>query len=120
MYALADVVYVGGSLVRHGGQNVMEPASVGKPILVGPHTWNFRGEVDLLASSGALEVVPDVDALVAGVLRALADPAAARARGERGREAILESKGATERTLAALEPWLAPLAARAGVAPVSS
>ncbi|MBL9088343.1 MAG: 3-deoxy-D-manno-octulosonic acid transferase [Planctomycetia bacterium] len=120
VYALADVVYVGGSLVRHGGQNVMEPASVGKPILVGPHTWNFRGEVDLLAASGALEVVSDVDALVAGVLRALGDPAAARARGERGREAILESKGATERTLAALEPWLAPLAARAPGAGVSS
>lgn len=120
VYALADVVYVGGSLVRHGGQNVMEPASVGKPILVGPHTWNFRGEVDLLASSGALEVVPDVDGLVAGVLRALTDPAAAHARGERGRAAILESKGATERTLAALEPWLAPLAARTVAPAVSS
>jgi len=112
VYALADVVFVGGSLVRHGGQNVMEPASVGKPILTGPHTWNFRGEVDLLAAAGALEIVADVGAMVAGVLRALADPAAARTRGERGRAAILESKGATERTLAALEAWLAPLAAR--------
>src|SRR5206468_938750 len=59
VYALSDVVYVGGSLVRHGGQNVMEPASVGKPILVGPNTWNFRGEVDLLFAAGALEVVAD-------------------------------------------------------------
>lgn len=115
VYALADVVFVGGSLVRHGGQNVMEPASVGKPILVGPHTWNFRGEVDLLAAAGALRVVEDADALTAGVLALLADPAAAAARGAAGRAAILESKGATERTVAALEPWLAPLAARAGV-----
>jgi 3-deoxy-D-manno-octulosonic-acid transferase len=110
VYALADVVFVGGSLVKHGGQNVMEPASVAKPILVGPHTWNFRGEVDLLAAAGAIEVVSDVDALVAGVLRWLRDPADAAARGARGRAAILESKGATARTLDVLEPWLARLA----------
>lgn len=113
VYALADVVFVGGSLVRHGGQNVMEPASVAKPILVGPHTWNFRGEVDLLAAAGALEVVDGPAALADALARCLADPSAAAARGERGRAAILESKGATERTLAVIEPWLAPLAARA-------
>lgn len=110
VYALADVVFVGGSLVRHGGQNVMEPASVGRPIVVGPHTWNFRGEIDLLAACGALETVANPEGLVARVAAILADPAAARARGERGRAAILESKGATERTVAALEPWLERLA----------
>ena len=57
IYSLADVVFVGGSLIRHGGQSMMEPASLGKPVLVGPHTFNFRGEVDLLVATGGIGVV---------------------------------------------------------------
>ncbi len=110
VYALADVVFVGGSLVRHGGQNVMEPASVGKPMVIGPYTYNFRGEVDLLAAAGGIETVADVEAMAAGVRRVLADPEGARARGAHGRAAILESKGATGRTVAVLRAPARPLA----------
>lgn len=112
-YSLADVVFVGGSLLRHGGQNMMEPASLGKPVVVGPHTYNFRGEVDLLVAAGGIAVAHDVAALEALVRRWLDDPAEAVRVGGRGREAILASKGATGRTLEVLLPLLAPLSTHA-------
>jgi 3-deoxy-D-manno-octulosonic-acid transferase len=112
VYALADVVFVGGSLVPHGGQNMMEPASLGKPVVVGPHTFNFRGEVDLLVAAGGIAVARDEDALHDVVLRWLRTPAEAASVGERGRAAILASKGATSRTVEVLRPLLSPLARR--------
>jgi 3-deoxy-D-manno-octulosonic-acid transferase len=114
LYALADVVFVGGSLVPHGGQNMMEPASLGKPVVVGPHTSNFRGEVDLLLGAGGLVQADDEDALRATLVGWLRDPGSAAEVGRRGREAILSGKGATERTVEAVRPWLARLATRAG------
>jgi 3-deoxy-D-manno-octulosonic-acid transferase len=119
VYALADVVFVGGSLVRHGGQNMMEPASLGKPVVVGPCTWNFRGELDLLLAAGGVATASDPDGVL-DVLRGwLHDPAAAAAVGERGRRAILDSKGATERTIAVLAPLLDALPRRAPAAAAS-
>ncbi len=109
VYSLADAVFVGGSLVPHGGQNMMEPASLGKPVLVGPHTFNFRGEVDLLVAARGLAQVEDEEALHAALLRFLRAPAEASAMGERGRAAILASKGATARTIEVLRPLLATL-----------
>ena len=121
VYSLADVVFVGGSLLRHGGQNMMEPASLGKPVVVGPHTYNFRGEVDLLLAAGGIAVAPDSAALEAVVRRWLDDPAEAARVGAMGREAILASKGATGRTLEVLRPLLERLSHRAaGAALVGS
>jgi len=114
VYALADVVFVGGSLIRHGGQNMMEPASLGKPVLVGPQTYNFRGEVDLLVAAGGIGVVDDEEELHVLLAAWLADPAAAREVGERGRTAILASKGATAKTIEVLRPLLARLARTPG------
>jgi 3-deoxy-D-manno-octulosonic-acid transferase len=111
VYSLADVVFVGGSLVPHGGQNMMEPASLGKPVVVGPHTSNFRGEVDLLLASGGLAEVRDADGLHEVVARWLRSPVEAAAVGARGREAILSSKGATRRTVEVLRPLLRGIAA---------
>src|SRR6185295_15868647 len=65
--AVADLVFVGGSLTRRGGHNMMEPAGLGKPVVVGPNTWNFRDPMELLRSRGAIEEVADAD----GVRRAL-------------------------------------------------
>jgi 3-deoxy-D-manno-octulosonic-acid transferase len=105
-YALADAVFVGGTLVPHGGQNMMEPASQGRPVVVGPYVHNFRGEVELLLAAGGLAQVAD-EAGVAAVIRGwLADPAAARALGERARLALEGNKGATERTLEVLRPLI--------------
>ncbi len=105
-YGLADLVFVGGTLVKHGGQNMMEPASVGRPVVVGPSVTNFRGEVDLLVAAGGLVVAPD-EAGVEATLRAwLKDPEAAAEVGRCAQEAILGGKGATARTLDWLRPYL--------------
>jgi 3-deoxy-D-manno-octulosonic-acid transferase len=102
VYALADLVYVGGSLVRHGGQNVLEPAAQGKPVVHGPHVWNFAQEAALLEKAGASRRVDDP----AGLERALADllgDDAARARmAKAGIAAVAAQRGATELTLLAL------------------
>jgi 3-deoxy-D-manno-octulosonic-acid transferase len=99
LYALADVVFVGGSLVPHGGQNVMEPAGFAKPVLSGPHTWNFEDVVEVLLGSGGLEVVPDGAGLRDAVRRLHADRAEAARRGAAARAAVMRHKGATRRIL---------------------
>jgi 3-deoxy-D-manno-octulosonic-acid transferase len=99
LYAVADAVFVGGSLVPHGGQNPMEPAGLGKPVLTGPHTWNFDEVVEALAAGGGLEVVGDGAALGAAVLRLHRDRAGAARRGAAAREVVLRNRGATRRTL---------------------
>ena len=112
VYAQSDVVFVGGSLVKHGGQNMMEPASLGRPVVVGPSIHNFRGEVEMLLAADGIRVVPD-EAGVEATLRAwFADTASAAALGERARAAIERSKGATDRTLEVLRPLLRQVAAR--------
>jgi 3-deoxy-D-manno-octulosonic-acid transferase len=106
-YSLATCVFVGRSLLPPGGgQNVMEPAALGKPVLVGPHTRNFRSEVKLLVDRGAAAVVEDRRELTAELDRLLSDPRAANRMGQAGRAVIRESQGATERTLARLNPIL--------------
>jgi 3-deoxy-D-manno-octulosonic-acid transferase len=102
VYGLADLVFVGGSLVPHGGQNVMEPAAQGKPVLHGPFVQNFAQEVLLLERAGSSRQVADASALAAAVSELLADPELMRRMSDAGREAVQAQKGATARTLAAL------------------
>ncbi|MCA9315457.1 MAG: 3-deoxy-D-manno-octulosonic acid transferase, partial [Planctomycetes bacterium] len=117
LYGAADFAFVGGTLVPHGGQNMMEPASLGLPVVVGPHLGNFRSEVALLQAADAVRVVDDEDGL-ASVLRAWCDDrAAARAQGSRAQAVVRASQGAGQRTVEGLEPWLARLRAPAVSAP---
>jgi 3-deoxy-D-manno-octulosonic-acid transferase len=108
LYAVADAVFVGGSLVPRGGQNVLEPAGFGKPVVIGPHRWNFAEAVEELAAAGGLEVVPDAAGLREAILRLHADRGAAARRGEAARGAVLRGKGATRRTLDLLRERLEP------------
>jgi 3-deoxy-D-manno-octulosonic-acid transferase len=110
-YALADCVFVGGTLVPHGGQNMMEPASLGRAVVVGPHVFNFRGEVEMLERAGGLTLVDDEAGVQATLARWLAQPSLAAAQGERARAVLAANKGATERTLEVLRPLLDRLAA---------
>jgi 3-deoxy-D-manno-octulosonic-acid transferase len=106
VYGLADMVFTGGSLVPHGGHNVMEPASLGKPVVVGPHFHNFRGEVDMLLANDGIAIASnaaDTEAILRGWIQ---DPDSGRSLGERARRVIAESKGATGRTLEILAPQL--------------
>jgi 3-deoxy-D-manno-octulosonic-acid transferase len=108
MYALADVVFVGGSLVPRGGHNVLEPALRRKPVLVGPHTDNFREAAGLLAACGGAVVVRDAASLGAELRTLLADPAAAARRGEAGFASLAAHHGATRQTLDLVARFLAP------------
>lgn len=111
-YAAADVSFVGGSLVRHGGQNVMEPASVGCPVVVGPYTHNFRGEVDMLRQAGGIAIVEDEAGLEATIEKWLADPETRSDVGARAGASVAASKGATARTLEVIAPLLVRLRSR--------
>ena len=97
-YALGRVAFVGGSLVDRGGHNMLEPAALGVPTLYGRSVHNFTEEVRLLERFDGGERVADRIALGAAVARLLADPAAARALGERGRAAVASIRGGTERS----------------------
>ncbi|MDJ0976149.1 MAG: 3-deoxy-D-manno-octulosonic acid transferase [Planctomycetota bacterium] len=112
VFALADIVFIGGSLVPHGGQNVMEPASLGKPVVVGPHIHNFRGEVDMLLQAGGIELAADASGVEAAIRRWLDDPTAAAECGSRARDVINASKGATTRTIEILSPLLDDVVAK--------
>lgn len=106
IYAAASVAFVGGSLVPHGGQNMLEPAGLGRATLFGPHVDNFRESADLLLRAGGAELVADAEALEAALRRLLRDPAAAEAMGRRAREAVDGQRGASARTVAVLREIL--------------
>lgn len=98
LYSQADLVFIGGSLIPHGGQNMLEPVLFGKPTLYGPSWDNFKEPVERLrAAEGAREVSGAADLTVA-LRELLQDSEAAQAMGRRGREALLSAQGATERT----------------------
>jgi 3-deoxy-D-manno-octulosonic-acid transferase len=114
VYALATIVFVGGSFARTGGHNVIEPAAAGVPVIVGPHTFNFHAIIASFLRAGAivqLEPLSDsatIVQLTEVTLNLLNDEAR---RDELGRAALTlvnENRGATERTLKALAPILAP------------
>lgn len=107
-YAAADAAFVGGSLQAIGGHNLLEPAALGIPALVGPYTRNFRDVTELLLEVGAVRRVRDAESLAAAVAAWWSDPAQARRCGEAGRIRILAERGALARTLALLDGLFPP------------
>lgn len=108
-YRLADFAFLGGSLIPHGGQNPIEAAKLLVPILRGPHVSNFRDVYGALAEAGAVLIVRDGASLAAAV-GLLVEERHERERLAREAYACVErSTGALERTLEALEPYLAAL-----------
>lgn len=103
-YACADVALLGGSFAPLGGQNLIEAAACGCPLVMGPHTFNFADAAELSIAAGAAERVPDIEA---GVTRAWAIAAEAgteahRQRAERALAFAAEHRGAAERMAAAV------------------
>jgi 3-deoxy-D-manno-octulosonic-acid transferase len=113
LYALADVAFVGGSLVPRGGHNIIEPALHCVPIVVGNHTENFRDIVTLFQSRDAVRVVGPAE-LPLMLMELISNPAERIALGQRAGETLRAQMGATQRTLQALEKLLAPAADRVG------
>ncbi|MGC1915221.1 MAG: 3-deoxy-D-manno-octulosonic acid transferase, partial [Pseudolabrys sp.] len=109
VYRLAPVVFVGGSLIRHGGQNPVEAAKLGAAILHGPHVWNFAEIYSALDNVHGAERIESVDRLVAHLAAWLSDPDA-RARVVAAAHNVVENLGgALDRTLASLDPYLIQL-----------
>jgi 3-deoxy-D-manno-octulosonic-acid transferase len=108
IYTIADAVFVGGSLVPRGGHNVLEPALRRKPVLVGPHTDNFREAAALLVDAGAAIVVTDAASLSMELKALLSDPPIAAKRGDAGAEAVAARHGAVAATLELVERYLGP------------
>jgi 3-deoxy-D-manno-octulosonic-acid transferase len=113
LYALADVAFVGGSLVARGGHNIIEPAQYGVPIMVGNHTENFRDIASLFQSLNAVRVVGPEE-FPAVLMDLLSNKEERIALGRRGGEALRSQLGATSRTLAALEKLLESATDRIG------
>jgi 3-deoxy-D-manno-octulosonic-acid transferase len=107
LYALATVVFVGGSLVPAGGHNVLEPAVAGKPVIVGPHMENFQEIADELGVEGALLRVDTAAALGDAVADLVADPMRAAEIGARARAVVDRNRGALDRTVEALAALVA-------------
>lgn len=98
-YAACDVAFVGGSFDRIGGHNLLEPAALRKPVLVGPHTFNFEDiTAQLIASGGALRVIDDAE-LADACMRLFADADRRDEMGEAGSALVQAGQGALERTL---------------------
>ncbi len=99
LYRLATVVFIGGSLVPHGGQNLLEPAFFARPILFGPHMENFKDITAIFLKHQAACQVRDRSELVEILQQLLEKEEKRHAMGERARRLIEEQQGATERTV---------------------
>jgi 3-deoxy-D-manno-octulosonic-acid transferase len=108
-YSLASIVFVGGSIARTGGHNILEPAAVGAPVIVGPHMYNFQSIMETFAEAGAviqLQTMSDSAVIVAlanTISELLDNPARGREIGRLAQSLVSENRGATERTLRSLD-----------------
>ena len=99
LYGLADIVFVGGSLVNCGGHNPLEPAAWGKPLLYGPHMQDFAQIAAWLCKAQGARQVIDADQLAQAVDGLLTDPGRAEQMGRQARTVFQAHQGAVERTL---------------------
>ena len=99
VYSLSNFVFVGKSLVPSGGQNMMEPAGLGKPVIFGPHTFNFKEEADLLLKNSAAKIVKTENELFKTVEFLIRDPDAAKQMGLKAQKVVNEKRGATDRNI---------------------
>ena len=108
-FRLAPIVFVGGSLVKHGGQNPIEPAKLDCAILHGPFVSNFSVVYAELNRARGAATVTDADSLTTSMELLLRDPALVREMAEAAHSTVLRLGGALERTYAAIEPYLVQL-----------
>jgi len=102
LYGLADVAFLGGSLVPHGGHNPIEPAWHGLPLFSGPHLDNFADVAERFAAAGALEVVADAQELARAMESVLDDEELWQRRGDAARNVVETNRGALGAILTAM------------------
>jgi 3-deoxy-D-manno-octulosonic-acid transferase len=115
-YRLAPIVFMGGSLVAHGGQNPIEAVKLNAAILHGPHVFNFADVYEALDEAGGAQRVADQEALVRQLGQLLADQEARGRLAAASMHVVEQLGGALDRTLAALEPYLLQLRLEMGAA----
>ena len=115
-YRLSPVVFMGGSLVEHGGQNPIEAVKLGASIVHGPHVFNFTDVYDALDRAGGARKAVTPEALANELGQLLDDPAARDSMVAASARVVSQLGGALERTLAALEPYLLQLRLEVGAA----
>ncbi|HEY0143344.1 MAG TPA: 3-deoxy-D-manno-octulosonic acid transferase [Thermoanaerobaculia bacterium] len=98
VYRYATAAFVGGSLVPHGGHNPIEPAAAGVPVCFGPSMTNFREIAQVLLRNHAAQTAETAAGVIGFAERMFGDEQQQRAWGERGRETVLQNRGASERT----------------------
>ena len=107
-YAACDVAFIGGSLLPLGGQNLLEACAMGKPAIVGPHTFNFEEATRLAIEAGAALRVNGAAEFAAAAARLLGDAAQREKMGAAGRDFVRAHQGATARIMRAVERLLPP------------
>jgi 3-deoxy-D-manno-octulosonic-acid transferase len=107
LYSVATVIFVGKSLTQHGGQNLIEPAMFGKPVVVGPNMENFQSVMHDFLREKAVAQVHDAEGLEQVIRELLADPVAREALGRRAADVVASKRGAVKRTVDALLPLIA-------------
>ena len=107
VYPMATVAFVGGSLEKAGGHNVLEPAAAARAIVVGPHMENFQEIADAFLAERAMVQVRDADGLGDALARLFAEAAEREAMGNRARDLVARNRGAVDRTVEALAGLLA-------------
>jgi 3-deoxy-D-manno-octulosonic-acid transferase len=115
-YRLASIVFMGGSLVEHGGQNPIEAIKLGAAIVHGPHVFNFSDVYEALDGAGGARVADGREALVKQVGQLFADADARSAQINAGERVVAQLGGALNRTLSALEPYLLQVRLEVGAA----
>jgi len=114
-YRAADLAFVGGSLVPRGGQNMIEPAACGVPVLFGPHTRNFAAIARALIDMGAGFRVDGAASLASAIRRLLDDEPSRLRAGRAGAGLVEENRGATDETIRRILPYLSPAGRGDGV-----
>jgi 3-deoxy-D-manno-octulosonic-acid transferase len=115
-YALSDVALLGGSFAPLGGQNLIEAAACGCPVVMGPHTYNFAEAAELAEAAGAARRVAGLPQAVQAALLLLGDPQAQASAVSASLAFAARNRGATARTLNALRPFLQGVAVKSQVA----
>jgi 3-deoxy-D-manno-octulosonic-acid transferase len=106
-FAACDCAFIGGSLLPLGGQNLIEACAVGKPVLVGEHTFNFLQATEEAVEAGAARRVPDAAALMDAAVQLLRDDALRLRMGEQALAFAGRHRGATSRTVELLRQIIA-------------
>ena len=111
-HVLADIVFVGGSIVDRGGHNVVEPAAAGVAVVTGAHTQNFHAVIDLMLEAGAIVQLPPLKnaATTERITKVFAELLANSSRrdelGHRAKNLCIENQGATDRKIKLITPLL--------------